>query len=80
MWLGYTDGDQVSYTPQKQTQPVGSVCHASPESNCCSETNLPAHAGWSEPLALLSFLPSITPFLLFLFLSFSLHKKDIWGG
>lgn len=79
MWVGYTGGDQISFTPQKQTQPVGSVCCASPQSNFCSETNLPAHAGWSKPLPSLSFLQSFTSFLLFLFLSFSLYKKDISG-
>lgn len=63
MWVGYMDGDQISYTPQKQTQLVGSVCRASPESNCCSETNLAAHAGWSKPLPPPSFLLSIHPSL-----------------
>lgn len=56
------DGDQISYTPQKQTQLVDSVCWASLESNCCSETNLAAHAGWSKPLPL-PFFSSIHPFL-----------------
>lgn len=79
MWVGYTGGDQISFTPQKQTQPVSSVCCASPESNCCSETNLPAHAGWSKPLPRLSFILPLTRFLLLLFLSFSPYKEDIWG-
>lgn len=73
MWVGYMDGDQISYTPQKQTQLVGSVCRASPESNCCSETNLAAQAGWSKPLPppsfLLSIHPSLPPSLSFPFLS-----------
>lgn len=69
MWVGFTGGDQISYTPQKQTQPVGSVCRASPESNCSSETNLAAHAGWSKPLPPLSFLPSSIHPPPFLFLS-----------
>lgn len=79
MWVGYTGGDQISFTPQKQTQPVSSVCCASPESNCCPETNLPAHARWSKPLPRLSFILPLTSFLLLLFLSFSTYKEDIWG-
>lgn len=81
MWVGYTGGDQISFTPQKQTQPVGSVCCASPESNCCSETNLTARAGWSKPLPP-SFISSIIDqFLSFPLLGlFSSYKKDILGG
>lgn len=79
MWVGYTGGDQISFTPQKQTQPVSSVCCASPESNCCPETNLPAHARWSKPLPRLSFILPLTSFLLLLFLSFSPYKEDSWG-
>lgn len=82
MWVGYMDGDQISYTPQKQTQLVGSVCRASPESNCCSETNLAAHAGWSKPLPppsfLLSIHPSLPPFP-FLSLQFSSSRALLFG-
>lgn len=74
MWVGYMDGDQISYTPQKQTQLVGSVCRASPESNCCSETNLAAHAGRSKPLPPPSFLLSIHPSLPFLSSPFCLYS------
>lgn len=89
MWVGRTDGDQISYTPQKQTQPVGSVCRASPESNCCSENNLAAHAGWSKPLPPLSFLLSIHPApppsfsllsLVLLSLSITLWKTQLERG
>lgn len=84
MWVGSADGDQISYTPQKQTQPVGNVCCASPESNCCSETNLAAHTGWSKPLPLLSFHLSFHPSipLPFSFSPFCLYSsrlpKRLW--